>query len=89
MTLTMNEEGISLGELVDRLGGRLKGAREIRVNAVGTLAEAGSHALSFLSNPHYRFQLSATTAGCVVLGTADAGQCPVAAIVTDDPYVYY
>lgn len=80
---------MSLGELVDRLGGKLQGAPEIRVNAVGTLAEAGPQALSFLSNPHYRSQLSSTTAGCVVLGAADAAQCPVAAIVADDPYVYY
>ncbi|MGA7966118.1 MAG: UDP-3-O-(3-hydroxymyristoyl)glucosamine N-acyltransferase [Gammaproteobacteria bacterium] len=82
-------EGISLGELVDRLGGTLKGGRKIRISTVGTLAEAGPQALSFLSNSHYRSQLSATTAGCVVLGAADAGQCPVAAIVADDPYVYY
>ena len=85
----MNREGITLGELVSRLGGTLRGTRETRVSTVGTLATAGPHALSFLSNSHYRSQLSTTAAGCVVLGSIDADQCPVTAIVVDDPYVYY
>ena len=82
-------DGISIGELVTRLGGTLKGDPDIRLTAVGTLATAGGGALSFLANPHYRAQLESTGAGCVVLGPDDAGHCPVAAIVADDPYVYY
>jgi len=82
-------KGISLGELVARLGGTLKGDPDIRLTEVGTLSTAGEGALSFLANPHYRSQLAATRAGCVVLGKDDAEQSPVAVIVTDDPYVYY
>ncbi len=85
----MNRDGITLGELVAQLGGTLRGAPETRVSSVGTLATAGSHTLSFLSNSHYRSQLSTTVAECVVLGSIDADQCPVAVIVVDDPYVYY
>ena len=82
-------DGISLGELVARLGGSLKGDPDIRLTGVGTLSTAGEGALSFLANPHYRSQLAATRAGCVVLGEDDADQSPVATIVADDPYVYY
>jgi len=85
----MNTKGISLGDLVDRLGGELRGERETRVETVGTLASAGAHSLSFLSNPHYRPQLASTGAGCVVLTASDIEQCPVAAIVVENPYLYY
>ncbi len=82
-------KGISLGELVDRLGGSLKGDPDIRLTGVGTLSTANEAALSFLANPHYRSQLASTRAGCVVLGADDADESPVAAIVAGDPYVYY
>lgn len=85
----MNGNGISLGELVDRLGGELKGKRETRVDRVGTLASAGPRAFSFLSNSHYRRQLATTRAACVVLSAPDADHCPVATIVAEDPYLYY
>lgn len=85
----MSGKGISLGELVERLGGTLEGPPDARVTGVGTLAASGSGALSFLSNPHYRSQLPSTRAGCVVLRAEDAEQCPVPAIVADDPYLYY
>ena len=85
----MNGKGISLGELVERLGGTLEGPEDARISGVGTLAASGPGALSFLSNSLYRSQLSSTRAGCVVLRAEDAAHCPVPAIVTDDPYLYY
>lgn len=78
-----------LGDLVDRLGGRLRGAPGQRVDAVATLEAAGPRAISFLANPRYRSQLAGTRAGCVILSAQDAGECPVAAIVADNPYAYY
>jgi len=86
------ETGISLRELVDRLGGTLRGDAkdsEHRVTRVGTLGEARPDALSFLSNPHYRHLLANTRAGCVILAAADAEACPVPCIVTSNPYLYY
>lgn len=82
-------EGISLADLVGVLGGRLRGGDAVKVSKVGTLSSAGPDALSFLANPHYRSQLAQTRAGCVILRESDANDCPVAAIVADDPYTYY
>lgn len=85
----MAETGILLEEIVAQLGGRLEGDPRTRVDAVATLDKAGPGTLSFLSNPRYRSRLAQTRATCVILGEGDIAQCPVAAIVTDDPYVYY
>lgn len=88
----MAESGISLRELVERLGGALRGDAndaEHRITRVGTLGEAQPEALSFLSNPHYRHLLANTRAGCVILAAADAEACPAPCIVTNNPYLYY
>ncbi|MDN5863743.1 MAG: UDP-3-O-(3-hydroxymyristoyl)glucosamine N-acyltransferase [Gammaproteobacteria bacterium] len=85
----MTRTGVRLGDIVDRLGGRLEGDPEQRVDAVATLESAGPRTLSFLANSRYRSQLPGTRAACVILGEVDAAQCPVAAIVAVEPYVYY
>lgn len=85
----MTEDGVPIANIVAALGGMLKGDGARRLRGVGALAIAGSDALSFLANPRYRSQLPRTRAGCVILREQDAGECPVACIVTDDPYVYY
>ncbi len=85
----MSREGITAQELVDRLGGALRGKGETLLRRVGVLDTAGPDALSFLANPRYRSRLPATRAGCVVLAAGDAEQCPVPAIVTENPYAYY
>lgn len=85
----MGKEGITPAQLVARLGGSLRGDADVVLTAVGALASAGPHALSFLANPRYRGQLAATRAGCVVVAADAADLCPVTAIVAADPYVYY
>lgn len=85
----MNKEGVSLNQIVAVLGGSLRGDGTRHVSTVGALATAGGSALSFLANPRYRTQLSATRAGCVVLRAEDAPACPVTCIVVPDPYTYY
>lgn len=85
----MTDQGLSLGELVARLGGRLEGDPKTRVSAIAALDAAGPGMLGFLANSRYRAQLARTHAGCVILAEGDAEQCPVAAIVADEPYAYY
>lgn len=85
----MAETGMRLGDIVAQLGGRLDGDPDARIETIATLGEAQPGTLSFLANPRYRSSLARTRATCVILGESDAGQCPAATIVTDDPYVYY
>lgn len=84
-------EGVehTLGALAREVGGRLKGDPERRVTWVATLGNAGPGDISFLHNPRYRRQLADTRAAAVLLTEADAADCPVAAIVVDDPYLAY
>ena len=80
---------ITLGELADRVDCELRGPRDTIVDSVATLANAGPTALSFLSNPAYKPQLAETRAAAVIVKPADADDCPVAAIIHDDPYACY
>ena len=82
---------LSLGAIVDALGGELHGDRAQPIRALSTLALAGPDALAFVAHVRYRQQLAGCRAACVIVGPEmleDAlarGACIVAA----HPYVYY
>ena len=80
---------IRLQELAQAIGAELRGDPELQITGVGTLQQAQSGHLSFLSNPQYGRYLASTAASAVVLGPEDAERCPVAALVTDNPYLGY
>jgi UDP-3-O-[3-hydroxymyristoyl] glucosamine N-acyltransferase len=82
---------VSLGELVDDLGGTLHGAREVLIHRIGPLDTQDSGTIAFLSNPKYRSQLTGSQAACVIVSPAVQDEALVrgAAIVTDDPYLYF
>ena len=44
---------LTLAEIVERLGGEVRGDGAIRVAQVGTLEQAGPRQISFLANPRY------------------------------------
>ena len=79
----------SLGELATEFGCDLVGDPDTRVDRVATLANASPQSIGFLANPAYRNQLQSTKAAAVVLAEADAGDCPVAALISADPYATY
>lgn len=82
-------EGWPLGELARRLGAELRGDPERVVCAIAPLGAAGEKDLSFLSNRRYLSELGSTAAAAVIVSPRDAGACPVAALVVDDPYLGY
>jgi UDP-3-O-[3-hydroxymyristoyl] glucosamine N-acyltransferase len=79
----------SLGELATEFGCDLVGDPDSRVDRVATLANASPQCISFLANPAYRNQLETTKAAAVVLAEDDADDCPVAALICEDPYTTY
>ena len=81
--------GISLGELAVRFGCELRGDPDASVDRVATLAEADSHSLAFVANPHYRPQLATTGAGAVVLDAASAAGCSTAVLVCENPHATF
>ncbi len=82
---------ILLGQLVDELGGELHGSRDIVIERIGPLEGEEPAAIAFLSNPKYRGQLATTQAACVIVSPAVREEAVArgAAIVTDDPYLYF
>ncbi len=80
---------LQLAELAVRFGCELRGDPDATVDRVASLQEGGPGTLAFLANPRYRRHLAATRASAVVLDSSAAGDCPVAALVTGNPYATY
>jgi len=80
---------ISLGELAVQFGCELVGDPEATVSHVSTLSNADPHSLSFFANKAYREQLRQTTAAAVLVHPDDAADCPVNALLADNPYLVY
>lgn len=79
----------ALGTLAVRFGCELRGDPEARVERVATLLGARPGELGFLANKHYRDQLKRTQATAVVLDAGSAADCPVAALISSNPYATY
>jgi UDP-3-O-[3-hydroxymyristoyl] glucosamine N-acyltransferase len=82
---------LSLGQIIESLGGRLIGDPQYIIQKLSPLDTAQADALSFLSNPKYQSQLATTLAGCVIVSPAVAETVDVrmALIVADAPYHYF
>jgi len=87
---------LTLGQIVEKLGGELIGSKEQIVNAIAPLNSAVEDEISFLSNPLYAQELDSTKAGCVILTkeqfelSRSSGENPnLAFILSDKPYLYF
>ena len=82
---------VTLGQIVDALGGALHGERDAIVRGLGSLATAGPGQLSFVSHPRFRQQLSTSQAMCVVVASelAPLAMQRGACIVVEQPYLYF
>jgi UDP-3-O-[3-hydroxymyristoyl] glucosamine N-acyltransferase len=67
----------------------LHGERDVAVSRIDSLARADSESLCFYADKKYQEALSHTGAGAVILNQKDLDLCPVAAIVSDNPYLTY
>lgn len=83
--------GLSLGSIVEALGGELHGSPDLLIEGIATLETAGSSDLSFLSNIKYRNQLSASQAACVIVDPQlrELALLRGACIISDQPYLYF
>ena len=78
-----------LDELAQRFGLKLRGDGRAAIRGVATLATARADQLAFLANPRYLGALRGTRAGVVILREEHVEQCPVPALIADDPYLAY
>ncbi|MFD0668555.1 UDP-3-O-(3-hydroxymyristoyl)glucosamine N-acyltransferase [Ramlibacter sp. MAHUQ-53] len=82
---------LTLGDIHQALGGELHGDAAVCIEALAPLESATPSQLSFLSNPKYQSQLAASQAACVIVSPAmrEAALARGAALVADDPYLYF
>ena len=82
---------LTLGAIVEALGGRLLGPAEMSISGLAPLQIAQTSQISFLSHARYQRQLPDSLAGCVIVGPAFESQVAqrCAAIIADDPYLYF
>lgn len=82
---------LRLTDVVAALGGQLMGDGALVITRLAPLETADTGSLSFLANPRYAAQLASSQAACVVVAPAqqDLAVARGAAIVTDDPYLYF
>ena len=82
---------LTLGAIVESLGGTLVGDAALNISALAPLDSAGADELAFLSHPKYAAQLTSSSAACIIVkpDMQQAAQVRGACIVTDDPYHYF
>ncbi len=82
-----------LKELVERLGGQLKGDENVVVTGIAPLDDATASHITFLSNSKLRAQAAKTQAAAIILSEPDDAvvgpDFPGARIVTSNPYAYF
>ena len=80
---------LTLGELAVRFGCTLKGDPDRTVTRVGTIEAADEESLTFLAQPRLRKFLARTRAAAVVVHPRFADECPVPALLSNNPYATY
>jgi UDP-3-O-[3-hydroxymyristoyl] glucosamine N-acyltransferase len=79
----------SLGEIAVRLGCELQGDPDTLIESVASLQNAGPRSITFLANAKYRRHLAGTRASAVILDPSLAAECPVASLLSKNPYATY
>ena len=79
----------NLSEIASKLGLELIGDNLCQISGIGTLRNAVSGELSFLSNPSYRSQLEKTKASAVIIEERYAKFCPTNALISKNPYLSF
>ena len=88
----MTQRSISLADIAEKIGATFVASSatnddQISVSGISTLELASSEQVTFLANPSYRKQLATTQAAAVILHPDMQEECPVSALVMNNPYV--
>ncbi|OUS41389.1 UDP-3-O-(3-hydroxymyristoyl)glucosamine N-acyltransferase [Oleispira antarctica] len=88
----MTNIAISLADIAEQIGAELVASNgqpilSLMVSGIGALDDATASQISFLANPSYRKQLALTKAAAVIIHPDMLDECPVAALVMQNPYM--
>jgi UDP-3-O-[3-hydroxymyristoyl] glucosamine N-acyltransferase len=78
-----------LKELADQLEVKLTGHADCRIDSVASLQHARPGSISFLAHCRYKQYLKETKASAVIVRPDDLAECPVAALLSDNPYLTF
>jgi UDP-3-O-[3-hydroxymyristoyl] glucosamine N-acyltransferase len=79
----------TLGEIAQRLGGRVAGDSHTLIRQVGSLEHAAAGQISFLSDSRHAASLAATRAAAVIVAPENEKLTQLPRIVCDAPYAYF
>lgn len=79
----------SLDQIAGLIDGRVVGDESIKISGVSSLLNAKDGDLAQYSNVRYRAQLTNTQASAVILKDSAVDDCPVAAIVVQEPQLAF
>ncbi len=82
-------EDVTLGQIAARFGLVLRGDPAARVKGVAEIESAQAGSIAFLADPRHRRYLASTGATAVVLDAKTAADCPVNALIADNPRASY
>jgi UDP-3-O-[3-hydroxymyristoyl] glucosamine N-acyltransferase len=80
---------LTLGELAERLGARVSGDVDCRIERVATLDSGGAGEIAFLANPKYRQFLSESKVAAVIVTEDDVAEVATNALIVPNPHVAY
>ncbi len=80
--------GYQLSALAQQTGSKLEG-EDCLIESIAEISSAGSGDIAFISNPKYIEYLSTTNASALIIKAEFLEQCPVPALVADDPRLIY
>lgn len=78
-----------LGDIARYIGAELRGDPDVVVTALATVQSATPGTLTFVASPKYRAHLAGTHATAVIVAPSLVDDCPVAALVVDQPYLAF
>jgi UDP-3-O-[3-hydroxymyristoyl] glucosamine N-acyltransferase len=80
---------LSVKQIAELIGAEIIGDASIVVDSFASLDTATAGCIAYLNEKGYARFLAETSASAVILGQQYAAQCPVTALIVDDPYVAY
>ncbi|MEX0951522.1 MAG: UDP-3-O-(3-hydroxymyristoyl)glucosamine N-acyltransferase [Gammaproteobacteria bacterium] len=79
----------TLATIAGQIDAELRGEPDCEISALATLETADAGQISFLANRRYLGQLRQTRAAAVILAAEHATECPVNALIMENPYLGY
>ncbi len=80
---------VTLAELAQHFGGRIRGKPDLRIEGVAALDTAGPHDIVYVASKKYLKLLSRTSAGAVILTEADVKHYSGVALIVENPHLCY